>query len=222
MRKSCTVYMATHMPTNKSYIGVTTNLKNRRGQHNCNPSSPIAQLIKKDGTDRFQWTVIAEKLHPKEAARLERDSIDKYETLRPNGLNRGQRDALSSLLKARNPNYRNRMRERVLKAVRLNPNATNREIASSAGINAISLVAYYLKSLLASGEIAPTMKITPACKTQELILTELRKNPNLTAHALGKAIGMKSTSVLWYNLHALIAAGKVARGPKMDCEECVA
>lgn len=58
------------------------------------------------------------------------------------------------------------------------------------------------------------MKLTHSYKTQERILAELRKNPNLTVRGLGKSMGMKSTSAVWYQLLTLIAVGKIARGPK--------
>ena len=86
---SCTIYMATHKPTQKSYIGITSNLEARKICHKYDSSSPIHRLILSDEADCFEWKILADNLKPQKAIRLEIELIRKQNTLHPNGLNRG-------------------------------------------------------------------------------------------------------------------------------------
>ena len=85
-----TIYMITNMIENKSYIGCTSNLRNRLKEHfRPKSDSPLAQLLDRYTKDDFVLTILADGIEDKrEALDLETSLIKERNTLYPNGYNR--------------------------------------------------------------------------------------------------------------------------------------
>lgn len=85
-----TIYMITNTIEGKSYIGCTSNLRQRWKQHfEKSSDSPIVQLLDRYTKDDFVLTVLADEIEDRrEALDLETSLIKEHNTLYPNGYNR--------------------------------------------------------------------------------------------------------------------------------------
>lgn len=64
LEKLYVIYKATNKANNKSYIGFTSNLSNRRGKHEWHaekdPVTPFQYAIREHGKELFEWEVLYE------------------------------------------------------------------------------------------------------------------------------------------------------------------
>lgn len=89
MSPTYTVYKHTNTATNKSYVGMTKNMKIRLSRHKDVRSTCVRfrNSILKHGWDVFTTEIIAEGLTREAAQELERTTIADHNTMHPNGYN---------------------------------------------------------------------------------------------------------------------------------------
>ncbi len=91
------VYKITNLENGKIYIGSTNNFKRRMGEHkvfvNCSPDRkgydrPLYRSFRKRGLDKFDFTIIIDDIETLSLARkIEKEKIQEYNSLVPNGYN---------------------------------------------------------------------------------------------------------------------------------------
>jgi len=84
------VYQFYCLGNNKKYIGITRNIKQRLRNHkNCKsePTKYLYNARNKYGWDSFEFKVLKEFKTIDEATEAEKYYIEKYNTIRPNGMN---------------------------------------------------------------------------------------------------------------------------------------
>jgi len=86
--KEFIVYKITHMKSNKSYIGITINYKQRMRSHfKRKDNTFLHRSIQKYGKDNFSHKIIFECNNWKELCKKEIEYIKKFNTKAPNGFN---------------------------------------------------------------------------------------------------------------------------------------
>ena len=91
-RKGGVIYCAINKKTKHRYIGLTSNLYKRKGEHykasyKANSHNKFHQAIRQYGWGNFDWHILDSDSNEHNLAMKERRYIKKYSTLIPNGYN---------------------------------------------------------------------------------------------------------------------------------------